>query len=276
VATQQLVYENAVAVSHAKHSNWSVEAGADFAFSKSINSVPLTAVEFANAAAEYVIIFAGAGEVMVPAVLLGVRDGENLYLGEKGGWKAKYVPAFLRRYPFIFSSTDEGKTFTLCIDESYSGFNQERRGQPLFEGERKPSQYVDNVLKFLQQYQVEFQRTQAFCRKLKDMNLLESMRAQIRLDSGENISLTGFMVVDRARLKTLSAEKLAELAKTDELELIYIHLQSMRNFSGMRERLAVMETAVATPQDAAAENTPVETKGKSDGSAAGAKVGKKR
>ena len=276
MATQQMVYENAVPVSHARHGNWSVEAEADFAFSKSINSVPLTAVEFSSAAAEYVIIFAGSGDAVVPAVLLGIRDQENLYLGEDKGWKAKYVPAFLRRYPFVFSSQDEGKTFTLCIDESFSGFNQQQRGQPLFEGERKPSQYIDNVLKFLQQYQAEFQRTQAFCKKLKDMNLLESMRAQIRLDSGENIALTGFMVVDRARLKTLSSEKLAELAKTDELELIYIHLYSMRNFAGMRERLAVTGTAVTAPQDAPAENASADTETKPDVRGAATKAGKKR
>ncbi len=278
MAIQQMVYENAVPVSHAKHGGWSVEAGTDFAFCKSINSVPLTAVEFSSAAAEYVIIFAGSGEAVVPAVLLGIRDRENLYLGDDGGWKAKYVPAFLRRYPFVFSSLDEGKTFTLCIDESFSGFNQQQRGQPLFEGERKPSQYVDNVLKFLQQYQIEFQRTQAFCKKLKDLNLLESMRAQIRLDSGESIALTGFMVVDRARLKTLSAEKLAELVKSDELELIYIHLQSMKNFTGMRERLAATATAVAAPQDAAAENAPIEAdaKAKPGGSGTEAKASRKR
>lgn len=278
MATQQMVYENAVPVSHARHGSWSVEAGTDFAFSKSINSVPLTAVEFPSAAAEYVIIFAGSGDAVVPAVLLGIRDQENLYLGADGGWKAKYVPAFLRRYPFVFSSQDEGKTFTLCIDETFSGFNQQQRGQPLFGGERKPSQYVDNVLKFLQQYQVEFQRTQAFCTKLKEMNLLESMRAQIRLDSGENISLTGFMVIDRARLKTLSSDKLAELAKTDELELIYIHLQSMRNFTGMRERLAATATAVAAPQDAPAETPPAEAevKAKSGGNGADTKASRKR
>src|SRR6185369_5327850 len=103
------------------------------------------------------------------------------------------------RYPFVFSSQDEGKTFTLCIDESYKGFNQDKRGQPLFDEQQKPSEYTNNVLKFLQQYQVEFQRTQAFCKKLKDLNLLEPMRAQISLDSGERISLTGFMAVDRAR-----------------------------------------------------------------------------
>jgi hypothetical protein len=252
MATQMMIYETAVPVSHARHGSWSVDVGPNYGFSRNVNSVPLTAVEIPSAASEYVVIFAGSDEVFMPAVLLGVRDQENLYVTPEGGWKARYVPAFLRRYPFVFSSPDEGKTFTLCIDESYAGFNQEKRGQMLFDEPQKPSEYTNNVLKFLQQYQVEFQRTQAFCRKLKDLNLLEPMRAQISLDSGERISLTGFMAVDRARLKTLSAEKLLELAKSDELELIYAHLQSMRHFAGMRERLAAAPAqAPARPAQAA-------------------------
>jgi hypothetical protein len=47
--------------------------------------------------------------------------------------------------------------------------------------------------------------------------------------------------VNRAKLKALSGEKLAELAKTDELELLYLHLQSMRNFNALRDRLVVVE-----------------------------------
>ncbi|MDB5856870.1 MAG: Multidrug transporter [Ramlibacter sp.] len=238
MAKQLMIYESAVPVSNGRHGNWSIDVGADFGFSRAINSVPLTAVEFPAAATEYAIIFAGTGDVVTPAVLLGVRDEENLYLAEDGGWRARYVPAFLRRYPFVFSSRDEGKTFTLCIDESFSGFNQAGKGQALYDPAEKPSQYTQNVLKFLQQYQVEFQRTQAFCRKLKDLNLLEPMRAQISLASGEKIALSGFMAVDRARLKTLPSDKLAELVKSDEMELIYSHLLSMRNFAGMRERLS--------------------------------------
>ena len=238
MATQLMIYESAVPVSHGRHGKWSVDAGTDFGFSRSVNSVPLTAVEFTAAASEYVIIFAGTGDVVTPAVLLGMRDEENLYLAEGGGWKARYVPAFLRRYPFVFSSADEGKNFTLCIDESFPGFNQEGRGKALYDEPQKPSQYTQNVLKFLQQYQLEFQRTQNFCQKLKELNLLEPMRAQISLESGEKIALGGFMAVDRARLKTLSSDKLAELVKADEMELIYAHLLSMRNFAGMRERLS--------------------------------------
>ena len=237
MARQLMIYESAVPVSHTRHAKGSVDVGADFGFSHGVNSVPLTAVEFPAAANEYVIIFAGNGDVVTPAVLLGMRDEENLYLAQGGGWKARYVPAFLRRYPFVFASRDEGKNFTLCIDESFAGFNQEGRGRALYDEPQKPSQYTQNVLKFLQQYQVEFQRTQAFCAKLKELNLLEPMRAQISLESGEKIALGGFMAVDRARLKTLSSDKLAELVKSDEMELIYAHLLSMRNFAGMRERL---------------------------------------
>lgn len=258
MAKQLMIYETAVPVAHGRHASWSVDAGSDFGFSREINSVPLTAVEFTAAASEYVIIFAGTGDVVMPAVLLGMRDEENLYLTADGGWKARYIPAFLRRYPFVFASRDEGKTFTLCIDEAYAGFNTAGRGQKLYEGQQKPSQYTQNVLKFLQQYQLEFQRTQAFCRKLKELNLLEPMRAQVSLESGERIALGGFMAVDRNRLKTLASDKLVDLVKSDEMELIYAHLLSMRNFAGMRERLAnapVTPLAAGTKADAGEADT---------------------
>lgn len=263
MATQLLIYETAVPVTHSRHGEWSVEVGTDYNFSAKLNSAPLMAVEFPSAAAEYAIVFAGTGDVVMPAAILGVRGDENLYLTRGGGWQAKYIPAFLRRYPFIFSSRDEGKTFMLCIDEGFPGFNREGRGEKLFGEEKKPTPYVDNVLKFLQQYQVEFRRTEAFCKRLKDLNLLEPMQAQISLDSGERMSLTGFSAVSRARLKTLSATVLAELAKSDELELVYTHLASMRNFSGMRERLAGAAAAIQAPaaEPAAGEKAAAARKG---------------
>jgi hypothetical protein len=243
LATQLMIYETAVSVSHARHGNWSLEVGTNYAFCRNVNSVPLMATEFASAALEYAIVFGGAGDVVMPATVLGVRTEENLYVTKEGGWQAKYIPAFVRRYPFVFSSRDDGKTFTLCIDEAFPGFNQSGRGERLFGDDGKPTPYVENVLKFLQQYQLEFQRTQAFCKKLKDLNLLGPMQAKINLGSGERMALSGFSVVDRARLKTLSAEVLVELVRSDELELIYDHLVSMRNFATVRDRLTAAQPA---------------------------------
>lgn len=260
MAAQQLIYETAVPVSKTRHAQWSVEIGNDFAFSRKVNSVPLMAVEFPGAAAEYAIVFAGNEEAVMPAVILGMREQENLYLGPLGGWQAKYIPAFLRRYPFVFSSNDGGKNFVLCIDEGFPGFNQEGRGEKLFNGEGTPSPFVDNVLKFLQSYQVEFRRTQNFCKKLQELNLLEPMRAQVTLDSGERMALTGFMAVSRARLKTLPGEKLAEMARNDELELVYAHLHSMRNFVAMRERF--IAPAAKLPEAAMSSAADAEVKGR--------------
>ena len=245
MASQMLIYESAVPVSSARHAGWSVEVGRDYAFSKSVNSVPLMAVEIPNATAEYAVVFSGTDQAMLPAVILGMRGNENLYLSTQGDWQAKYLPAFVRRYPFVFSGSADGNTFTLCIDESFPGFNQKGRGERLFDEQGKPTTYVENVLKFLEQYQIEFRRTQAFCAKLRELDLLEPMRAQADLVSGERVSLTGFMAVNRDRLKALPGEALADLAKTDALELLYLHLQSMRNFTGMMDRLGARRNAEA-------------------------------
>ena len=239
MSTQLLIYERAVPVNKGRHRDWSVKTGKDYRFAQHVNSVPLMAAEFSTAAAEYAIVFAGNEEAVMPIIILGVRDRENLYLAEAGDWQAKYIPAFVRRYPFVFSSSDDGKTFTLCIDEEYAGCNQEGRGERLFDADGERTQYLAGVLEFLQAYQVQFQRTQVFCRKLKKLGLLEPMQAQLVLGgSGELTSLGGFMAVNRERLKALSGEQLAELAQTDELELVYLHLQSMRNLSEIAQRAA--------------------------------------
>jgi len=266
MSTQLLFYDNAGPVSGARHADCSIEVK-DYAFCRNVNSVPLMAVEFPMAAPEYPIVFAVGEEAVTPVVILGVRGKENLYVSKEGTWQAKYVPAFVRRYPFVFSAQDEGKRFVLCVDESFSGFNRGGRGQRLFTDEKKPSPYVDNVLKFLQEYRNQFMRTQAFCKQLKELDLLEPMRAQISLDSGDQFSLSGFSAVDRKKLKALPGDKLAQLAKTDELELLYVHLQSMRNFTGVKDRLVVVQGGKSDEPDAAGAPQVEEKGGKRAASA---------
>ena len=255
MTTQQLIYETAIPVSNARHAKGYVEIMKNYAFARHVNSLPLMAVEFPEATQDYVIVFAGTPENTMPMVILGARQDENLYLNSEGGWQAGYIPAFIRRYPFVFSGSADGKTFTLCVDEAYLGVNFQGRGQALFGEDGKPSPYTDNVLKFLQEYRAQFMRTEVFCKKLRDLDLLEPMQAEFTLGSGEKTALGGFLVVNRTRLKALSAEKLAELAQTDELELIYLHLQSMRNFNVVKDRLVLIQGS-KTAQAAAATSNP--------------------
>ena len=256
MTTQLLIYESVVPVMFANHRHSSVEFGRNYAFSSKINSVPLTAIEFREAQSDYPIVFAGNKEGVMPAVILGLREGENLYLSGEGKWDARYIPAFVRRYPFVFAKSDDGERFNLCIDEMFSGFNGDGRGERLFADDGKPTTYVENILKFLQEYQLQFLRTERFCQKVLELDLLEPMQAQVEMNSGEKYSLGGFMAINREKLKELPGDKLAELAKTDELELIYLHLQSMRNFGALKDRLGLAraEKAESAPDPSAADS----------------------
>jgi hypothetical protein len=236
MAKQLLIYEKAVPVSKTKHRNLSVKGDASFAFAKEINAAPITAVEFPVAAREYTIVFTGKGDSLAPAVILGVKAGENLFVNGSG-FSTKYVPAFLRRYPFVFASADKCENLTLCVDESFQGCNQDGLGERLFDSEGKQSIYLKNVLGFLKEYQKQHARTKVFCKKLEELGLLETMQAVIDPAGGKRARLTGFLAVNRAKLKGLSAKQVEGLFKTDELELIYLHLQSLRNFEVLVEKL---------------------------------------
>jgi hypothetical protein len=249
MATQLMFYEAAVPVSSQRHTGLSVKAGDEYGFARKANSAPLTTVEVRQAAAEYVVVFAGQGDEVMPVALLGVLPERNLFIKEDGTWDGAYVPAFVRRYPFVFASTADGSTFTLCVDEAFSGCNREGRGEQLFDAAGERTQYLETVLNFVKEYQVQHQRTQAFCKHLGDLGLLEPMQAQFTLADGTSRNLTGFMAVNRTRLKALDRETLADLALSDELELIYLHLNSLQHFNGLLKRVGAEPDARAAADD---------------------------
>ena len=133
MSKQLLIYEQAIPVSKTNHNDLYVKTGDDYGFAKNVNSIPITAVEFAHAALDYPIVFAGKDDEFASVAIMGVRENENLFISKEGKVIGRYIPAFLRRYPFVFSSNDKGANFTLCIDESFGGCNREGKGERLFD-----------------------------------------------------------------------------------------------------------------------------------------------
>ena len=257
MTTQQLFYRSAVPVSAQRHRDWSVKSGGSFAFAAGVNSVPLTAVEFAQAAAEYPIVFAGGEASVFPAAILGVRNDENLFVEADGRWRGRYVPAFVRRYPFVFSEDAEARTFTLHIDETFEGCNRAGRGERLFDADGAQTAYLRTVLGFLQEFQGHFARTRAYCGRLLELGLLQPMQAQFALPGGEQCSLSGFMVVDRARLKALPVDVAADMLAKDEMECTFLHLASLLHFRDMAERMPPAASSASEPAEGPAPDAPV-------------------
>lgn len=245
MATQLLFYNEVTPITAERHSNWHAREVTDFSFAKKTNSVPLMAAEFLSALTDYPIVFAGDEESVLPVLLLGMRNSENAFIGSEGDWKGRYIPAFVRRYPFVLALSDDGEKYYLCIDESFSGFNQSDEGPALITEDGTPTEYTEGVLQFLSQYQAEFERTQAICKKLKDLNLLEAKQVQATSPTGETMTVDGFFAVEPSRLATLSSEAIVDLVRSGTYELICFHLASLRNFELLRDRSLEVEPATA-------------------------------
>lgn len=258
MTNQAIFYKQVTPVSKHRHAGAAVKTGTDYSYARAANAVPVTAVEFASAAPEYAIVFAGTDATTMPMAVLGALQNDNRYVDAAGHWTASYVPAFVRRYPFVFSSSDDGGTFTLCIDESFSGFNSEGRGERLFDADGERTQYLSSVLNFQQEYQAQFKATRALCDKLKALALFEPVEARFTTSTGRLHALTGFSVISRDKLRALTDEQLAGLARGGELELVYLHLHSLRHLREVGENLEQRQTTAAgegdAPTTAAAED----------------------
>ena len=123
MSTQQLFYKAAVPVSKEQHASFSIDTTRDYGFAGAVNSVPLTATEFPYAARDYVIVFAGE-EIPMPLSILGVQQDRNAFVSDDGEWQGRYIPAFVRRYPFVFASSEDGSRHihrARCVIEHVGG-----------------------------------------------------------------------------------------------------------------------------------------------------------
>ncbi|MEO5362829.1 MAG: SapC family protein [Magnetococcus sp. DMHC-8] len=233
---QLLFYEQPVALNKERHRALKIDnKGADYSFAKVTNSVIITGMEFVHVAKEYPIVFAKAGERTIPLALLGLRNDENLFVNGAGQWDARYIPAFVRRYPFVLADSGDGN-LAVCIDEGFAGFNTET-GTPLFNEEGEQAPLLENAIRFLTEYQGQNQRTEIFVNRLQEMGLLTELTARAELAGGVKFSMGGLLVVEEKKLMELEQEKALELFRSGEMGWIYAHLLSLSNMNRLAEML---------------------------------------
>jgi hypothetical protein len=228
-----LFYKNPRPVNREVHEKKSVKKERDFAFAANTNSIPIAASEFPAAAANYPILFT-SGEPAAPIALLGLERGQNLFVSD-GKWaQGCYVPAYARRYPFIFSDVPGNDQLALCIDEE-SGFLEDGDANPIFiDGE--PSEQLKTALNFCEHFQRDFTLTSDFSSALSEAGLLAPKEMTYNSQDGQRVGLTGFRVIDEKKLNELPDETFLEWRKKGWLAPIYAHLLSIANVSALAVR----------------------------------------
>ena len=225
-----------------------------YGFARQTNSTVLTLAEFGIASRVYPILFAGdATGKPVPVVLLGVRSDENLFVDADGRWDAAYVPAFVRRYPFVLA--EDGGQWNVCIDRAYPGFDDvdSDLGTPLFGDDNEPLPALRGSIDFLEAFQRTFEHTVAFAAELAAHDLLTEVHAVADVGEAGRFSLSGLLAVDEARLAALPADVLQRWLMDGTMKAVMAHRLSLDLLPQLALRLRERMPATSASGDPAPE-----------------------
>lgn len=237
------LYRDPQLLDPAHHRALRMGALADFSITRGMHGVFITVTEMPQAALEFPLVFVNPGErdaagrpTVSPIVLLGVAQNENLYV-DGPRWDARYIPAFIRRYPFLTATLRNAGATGVMIDRAWSGFS-ETEGEPLFEPDDKPAPALKRAMDFLEMFESEVQRTRSFCSRLVELELLKEMKADATLPDGTTLSIDGFLVVDDEKLAQLPDAAVVEMHRNGMAMLLHLHLASLANMRPLLERKA--------------------------------------
>ncbi len=228
---------------------------ADMRFAAKNQAVPLLATEFPEACLEYPIVFTkGADGQWMSLALTGLQSNVNAFVDAQGQWAARYVPASVRRYPFILAEGGQKDQLSLAADLAAPHFA--KSGQPLFDDKGEPTDLVRNVMALLGDFQAQAKVTSELGKKLEDAGLLIQQSLQVRLGEDRSAVVEGVWIVDEAKLRELPDDKVIAWFKGGELAAIHSQMLSLRNLVPLLERSQPASAAGATTASPAAKAAP--------------------
>lgn len=233
-----LFYNELQPLSSELHATWKAKTLESAEFFSTAHAVPLTVEEFIPAQRHYPIVFS-TGADPVPLALFGLNEGVNVFTDEKGmPTKDLYVPAYVRRYPFMLARLrPDSEDLSLCFDGTAGMLGEFEEGAPLFDG-KEPSDAVRNTLAFCEQFEQAGMRTGMFVQELVQNKLLIDGEVTIEPEGGgQPFVYRGFQIISEDKLKELRGDVLRKMVQSGLLPLIYAHLYSLsliRDVFGMQ------------------------------------------
>jgi hypothetical protein len=201
-----------------------------FGFAATTNVVPLTVTEFSLAAISYPIIF--AGERRQPLAVMGIGAGSNLFIAPDGGFEqGAYIPAYIRRYPFVLANDQQRNQMVVCIDRATSLLGEDY-DTPFFDEKGEPTEYTTNCIKFCDDFEADGRRTEQFITLLRELDLFEVRQATFTPTApdgtrGAPQHVAEYFAISETKLRELPAAKLKEMMENGALVQIHAHLISL-------------------------------------------------
>lgn len=234
-----LFFERPEAMNPARHGTLGLVQRTDFECARHATAIPVVHSEMPMAMRSYPIVFVGPNKA--PVIVTALKADQNLFVGAEGSWaEPHYVPAYVRRYPFVLAD-DPGQPgkLTLCVDRASSRVVERvtaaasgTRIATFFDGDQ-PSEATRQALAFCEQFQRDFLATRAMVEKVDQHGLFAVRQGKVTLEGGEVFNLTDFQVIDEAAFNKLSDDAFLDLRRSGALGLVYCHLASVNSWPSL-------------------------------------------
>jgi len=187
--------------------------------------------EFRSVQACYPILFHRdpKGEIY-PIALFGFESGENLFL-TPGGWQAPYLPAMVRREPFLIGmqasgpSAGEDPRRVMSLNMGHPRVSRSQ-GEPLFDQFGARTRYLEDMATLLETLYQGAEVNKRFVAALQQLQLIESVTFDIALANGSRNQLLGFFAIDEEKVRNLTGEQLGQLSQDGFLMPLFMILAS--------------------------------------------------
>lgn len=223
-----LFYKDLEPLSTQRHAGWKTRNAAEAPFLAQAHAVPLLADEFVNAQRYFPIVFS-LGDNPVPLALMGLNEGVNTFVDDKGLLlEAVYVPAYMRRYPYMLARiAPEDQNLSLCFDPTSGLVGEFEDGEALFDGDQL-TETTQGIMKFCEEFEMAAQRTGGMVEELKKADLLIDGELTIQVnDQQQPFVYRGFKMVDENKLREMRGDELRKFNQNGILPLIMAHLFSL-------------------------------------------------
>lgn len=191
-------------------------------------------IEMRQLQSTYPLLFQPApdSDTLLPVALLGLTQGENLFLSESG-WATDSIPLMMRKGPFFIAKEKQSNGAlhsVIAIDDTHPKI-QTSEGEPLFLELGGYSDHLEKTIGILERIESSHEHTAQFAQMLSALNLVSPITFSITMKNSNSFSLDGFHGIDEEAVSQLGGQALGELQQRGFLAPLYMMIASQSQMS---------------------------------------------
>ena len=231
-----------VLLNNVDHHDLKIRAGSAGETGSAVNQVLVLPTEFEAVQREFPIILREDTQGKIrPVALLGLAQGQNVFLDSAGQWLSKHVPLMVQRGPFSIVAPENGRGDPMIQVDTGDPRLSRTEGTPLFLPHGGQAPYLKKMAEVLQAIYLGHQLLEPMVAAFSAAGLLRPVNLELRTGEHEVFAIANAITVDRERLAGLDGAALEKLNREGFLQSAFMIAASLGNVQVLVNRHAARQ-----------------------------------